>query len=480
MLTRIMVIVSPVLAATAVILTLGVGSQTASEFVIYVSEREQQEQLESREEILLRFYADRMAALLPIATEEAMHSIVDLLATTLDREIVVARNRGLFYPSADLRSSIGTYSVSPLGTLQAHIENPDTGRTADLEITPILTVTVTPFTPDASSPQDVARLYQFPELFGGLTAEQQRFVSRSGRVIAGYSFGAVVVLGILLGLLLRHNLAPLAALTRATRAADLTNTSADIPTRGPREIRELTTAFTEMTDRLHAVEESRRQMLSDLSHEIRGPLNNLRSELEALQDGLIAPSPTAIDSLHEEVLLLSRLVDDLNELALADSKALPLLRQTIAVDELLQGCARRYALALRSRSVSIALSVSDALPAVTGDDQRLTQAIGNLITNAARYAPAGSQVALGAFARDANVCITVSDNGPGVEPEQMHRIFERFYRTDSSRTRETGGTGLGLAISRAIVEAHGGTIRALPNTPRGLTVELCIPAQFDN
>jgi two-component system sensor histidine kinase BaeS len=254
----------------------------------------------------------------------------------------------------------------------------------------------------------------------------------------------------------RRLVGPVNALTHAARRMRDGDSSARVTVRTTGEISELATAFNEMSVHLQRMEEQRKAMVSDVSHELRTPLSNLRGWLEAAQDGVAELDPALIASLVEEILLLQHIVDDLQELALADAGKLRLHVEPVHLGDLLD----QVATAHRGRAEAAGLTLTAAIiddPALTADPVRLRQAIGNLVTNSLRYTPPGGHITLAARQDGDQVVIEVTDTGVGIRAEHLPHVFDRFWRAEKSRNRQTGGSGLGLAIVRNLAEAHGGT-----------------------
>ncbi|MEU0564026.1 ATP-binding protein [Nonomuraea sp. NPDC005983] len=271
----------------------------------------------------------------------------------------------------------------------------------------------------------------------------------------------------------RHLVKPVNALTHATRRMRDGDGSARVAVRTTREISELATAFNEMSEHLQRMEEQRKAMVSDVSHELRTPLSNLRGWLEAAQDGVAELDPALIASLVEEILLLQHIVDDLQELALADAGKLRLHVEPVDLGDLLD----QVTTAHRGRAEAAGLTLTTAIiddPSLTADPVRLRQAIGNLVTNSLRYTPRGGHITLGARQEGNQVVIEVTDTGIGIRAEDLPHVFDRFWRAEKSRNRRTGGSGLGLAIVRNLAEAHGGTatVTSVPGVRTTFTLRL--------
>lgn len=264
-------------------------------------------------------------------------------------------------------------------------------------------------------------------------------------------------------------------LTQAAMRMASGDLSQRVPLRSNDEIGHLARSFNEMANNLERAEKLRRNMVSDAAHELRTPLTNLQGYMEGLRDGVIVPSPQLFDALHAETKLLTRLVNDLQELTLAEAGYLRLNYQAVslhevvsrAVDGLLGGLSEPYAQVLSYVNVS--------LPKVWGDPDRLTQILRNLIDNALVHTPSTGTITISACPEGAFVRVVVKDTGIGIPAEHLSNIFERFYRVDPSRARTTGGTGIGLTIVKQLVESHGGQITVISEYGHGSTFSFTIP-----
>ncbi|MFI5587691.1 sensor histidine kinase [Amycolatopsis sp. NPDC051758] len=264
---------------------------------------------------------------------------------------------------------------------------------------------------------------------------------------------------------------PLRALTGAAQRLEAGEAGAQVKVRGRDEIARLGTAFNAMSASRERLEETRKAMVSDIAHELRTPLSNIRGWLEATQDGVSTLDDELIDSLLEEAVHLQHIVDDLQDLALADAGALRLHPEPVDAAHLLA----QVAAAHRPAGVSLSVETPAALE-VTADPVRLRQAVGNLVSNAVRHTPEGGSVLLRGRREGDDVVIEVADTGAGISAEDLPHVFDRFWRADKARTRGTGGSGLGLAIVRKLAEAHGGTATAASVPGQGATFTLRLPA----
>lgn len=256
----------------------------------------------------------------------------------------------------------------------------------------------------------------------------------------------------------------------ATRVGD-GDYSRGVQPSGPRAVRTLGTAFNDMTARLEASEQSRRRFLADVTHELRTPLTVLQAEVEAQLDGIHPRDDEHLRLLREQARTIDRLVEDLRTLALGDAGRLTLHREATALSVLVEDAVAAIAAAAASRSVAVSLAPDGERAAVEldVDPVRISQVLGNLLTNAVRHTPAGGTVTVATATSSGSAEITVTDTGPGLgsEPE---RVFDRFHASADS-----GGSGLGLTIARQLVEAHAGTVTAANAAGGGATVTIRLP-----
>ena len=233
--------------------------------------------------------------------------------------------------------------------------------------------------------------------------------------------------------------------------------SVRVPVEGPAELRSLAAAYNTMAQRLAEQEAIRREFVVNASHELRTPLTNLQGYLEALRDGVIPPDPATFDSLREEVDRLSRLAASLSVLAGEDRE--PSMLGPVELDVLVRASAELVAPALARRSITLDVAADPGL-VVRGRADELTQVLANLLQNASRYTPAGGRVRVTAGREADGIVVRIANTGPGIPPEELPRVWERFYRVEKSRDRERGGAGVGLAIVKQLIEEAGGRVGA--------------------
>ncbi|MFJ6808299.1 sensor histidine kinase [Streptomyces anulatus] len=271
---------------------------------------------------------------------------------------------------------------------------------------------------------------------------------------------------------------PLHALTGAAQRMRDGEQPESVPVSGDDEVGRLAAAFNDMSAHRARLEEQRKAMVSDVAHELRTPLSNIRGWLEAAQDGLADPDPVFVSSLLEEAVLLQHIIDDLQDLAAADAGVLRLHPESVEIRELLSQVAAAHQARAENAGVTLAVTATAPGPALRADPVRLRQAVGNLVSNAVRHTPEGGRVTLRAYVSDegdGTVLVEVADTGSGIPPEDLPHVFDRFWRAEKSRSRRTGGSGLGLAIVRKLVEAHGGTVDAASVEGEGSTFVLRLP-----
>jgi two-component system sensor histidine kinase BaeS len=294
---------------------------------------------------------------------------------------------------------------------------------------------------------------------------------RASWIIAGLAVALAAALALILG---RAFVTPVKRLANATHRLAAGNYATRVPVGTRDELGRLAADFNRLAETLERNETLRRRFMADVSHELRTPLAVLSAELEALEDGVRPLTPASLASLRGEVNALGKLVDDLNQLALADVGALAYRKETLVLAPLLEQALDSYRERFAQLGLSVAASVDDTA-LVLADPDRLLQMFRNLLENSTRYTDPGGEIRLAARRDGDRVAIDIDDSAPGVPPESLAHLFERFYRVDSSRNRANGGTGLGLAICRSIAEAHGGSIAATHSALGGLRVHISLP-----
>ncbi|MCE0535518.1 HAMP domain-containing histidine kinase [Kineosporia rhizophila] len=248
-----------------------------------------------------------------------------------------------------------------------------------------------------------------------------------------------------------------------------------VPVLSKDEIGAVALALNEAMQRRDTAEEQRRALVSDVAHELRSPLTNIRSWLEATQDGLAEPDTNLIELLHEETVVLEHILRDMSDLAAADAGRLRVRPVRLDLREVVEFVVDAHRGGAEGAGVRLTDAVDDGVP-VLADPVRLRQALGNLVSNGIRYTPAGGTVRVSGSRAGDRAVITVEDTGVGIAPEHLPHVFDRFWRADHSRARATGGSGLGLAIARQLLEAQAGTITVASSLGKGTTFTVTVPA----
>lgn len=322
--------------------------------------------------------------------------------------------------------------------------------------------------------QVVATLLSGPDPFRP-NRDEGAFLSRVNQTLVLAALGATVAalgLGIFLARALTNPLQELTAATRAVAQGDLGH---QVEVRSRDELGELATSFNQMSADLARSRDLRRQMTADIAHDLRTPMSIILGHAEALRDGVLPPNPETFYIIHDEAKRLNRLVEDLRTLSLAEANELSMTMRPTPPDSLLAQAAVAQSTRAQQQEVRVQLGVSTDLPNVIVDADRIAQVLNNLMENAFRHTPPGGEVTLGAELYQDKVQLFVRDSGPGIAPEDLPRIFDRFYRADKSRKRHDGGSGLGLAIARSIVLRHGGRIWAESEPGQGATFFVELP-----
>ncbi|WP_162177335.1 sensor histidine kinase [Actinotalea ferrariae] len=277
-------------------------------------------------------------------------------------------------------------------------------------------------------------------------------MATTAATIAALGIGAFVT---------RRAVRPVRELARAASAIAQGDFTARVPETGfGSEIATLNHAFNQMAREIAGTERTRAEMLRDLAHELRTPLTSVRGYHEAIADGVLPADDATFARVDGELSRIERLVEDLDTVSRAEERRLDLRLRPVPVADLISSAADSAALSQQHTGVTVRLDLANDGSQVWGDPDRLHEALVNLIANAVQHTPIGGTVTLSSRTTDSGVRIEVADTGAGIAPEHLSRIFERFYRVDSGRSRDTGGSGIGLTITRALIRAHGGHIRA--------------------
>ena len=285
----------------------------------------------------------------------------------------------------------------------------------------------------------------------------------------GVAAGALGVL--LVSILSRRLLSPITTLGEVAQHLGSGDFSKRAPTEGAGELRQLSLTFNSMAANLEDAERQRRNLVADVAHELRTPVSNIQGYLEALKDGLLQPDEATIATIHGQVIHLGHLVEDLRLLAQAEAGALQLNRIPGRMQDVLRVCVEAVRPRAEAKGITLNLEAVDLMPMVEMDGTRISQVVNNLLENAIIHTPDGGSITVSVGYSGTTgsemVRVAVADSGPGIQSEDLARVFDRFFRADPSRARATGGVGLGLTIAKQLVEVHGGTIHVESIVPTG-------------
>ena len=299
-----------------------------------------------------------------------------------------------------------------------------------------------------------------PGMMSGAPAQQ--YLESVNQALV-YTTIIALLLALILGAFLARSLTkPLGDLTRATKAVAAGDLEQRVAPRSKDEIGELAVSFNQMAAALTSNEVQRQQLFADLAHELRTPISVIRGQLEGMQDGIFERTDENLATVHEETILLGRLVEDLRTLSLAESGQLPLKKEQIDLSQQAMQAVTAIEPLAEAEGVRLEISFEHHVRMVLADSARIQQVFSNLLSNALRHASQGHDgdplITVAVEGRERIARASVRDNGPGLPKEAQEHVFDRFWRADSARSRDQGGSGLGLAICKGIVEAHGGRI----------------------
>jgi signal transduction histidine kinase len=310
--------------------------------------------------------------------------------------------------------------------------------------------------------QQVGTLIITPNDFAGSGSPAGEFLASVNQAIVSSVIIAGIIAMILGAYLFIQITAPVRQLKKVAAAIGQGDLSQRVQIRSRDELGELGQTFNQMAESLSNAETQRQHLVADVAHELRTPLAAIQGTLEGMQDGILPLDDEQVAALHAETALLNRLVGDLRLLSLAEAGQLKLERQEIEPGGFIQQVAERAKSQANQKNIQLETDIQADLPDIQVDSDRITQVLNNLISNALRYTPEGGTITVQAsFPSDgSSLRVSVTDTGPGIDPENLPFVFDRFYRADKSRTRSSGGSGLGLAIVKQLVEAHGGSVQA--------------------
>lgn len=309
--------------------------------------------------------------------------------------------------------------------------------------------------------------------------QDQNFIQHQFKVFSFISLLVLVIATLVAALFARRISKPLITLAQKAHALASGDYSQKIAVTSRDEIGQVCNSFNQLSEALAANQQSRALWVADISHEMRTPLSVLKVQIEAMQDGIRPANQENLTLLYDKTLGLSKLIDDLFELSLSDVGALSYSKQNINLVPLLKTCIEHYQVKAQLTGLTLQDHIDHNTEAqVFADTGRLQQLFSNLFENSIRYTNSEGVIAIYLATNETNVVITIDDSPPGIAPDQYEKIFERLYRVENSRSRQTGGAGLGLAICKNIVTAHQGSITANASPLGGLQIRIEFPRVY--
>jgi signal transduction histidine kinase len=409
------------------------------------------------ERLLIRHYLDR-------GSWSNIQPLIEQLSTLYGRRVVLTNNSGTVVADSENELIGKQYQPSYSGK---SLTPPKVGES------PLLPKAGETTSPPRTFEVVIGTLYILPS--GTDPTSTTSLIKAINRFLILGGLLAIIGAAVATVFLSRRFLKPVRELTVAAKQLGHGDLTHRVQFNDKGEIGDLGRTFNSMADSLERDEVLRRNMVADVAHELRTPVSHIRGQLEAIEDGLIQPDAKTFSSIYEESLLLSRLIDDLQELSLAEAGKLSLYRQATDVTQLVQKTADAIKTAAATKGIILTTDLSSELPLCDIDSHRIEQVVRNLLDNALAHTPQGGAITISANNLDKFVEINVIDTGEGIPPEDLPNVFERFYRVDKSRTRATGGSGLGLTIAKRLVEVHGGKIGVESEAGKGSRFFFTIP-----
>jgi signal transduction histidine kinase len=317
-----------------------------------------------------------------------------------------------------------------------------------------------------------------------LSGDEQNFLSKINLYLWAAGIIAVVVALLLALLLTKQITLPVRALTKGAQRVAGGDLKYQVKTDSKDELGELALSFNQMAASLDKLEQSRKRLTADIAHELRTPLTVIEGTVDGMMDGVFKPDKEHLNWIKEQTALLTRLINDLRDLSMAESGQLKLNLDNIDIVDIISRKLSHVSVLAKEKNVGLKLVADDNLPLIKADAERTEQVIANLLSNAIRHTPAGGTitVTIQKAAKDKTdkavkdfLQVSVSDTGEGIPPEHLPFVFNRFYRVESSRYRESNETGLGLAIVKQMIEAHGGKVWIESTAGVGSTIFLLLP-----
>lgn len=307
---------------------------------------------------------------------------------------------------------------------------------------------------------------------------QNAFLASVKEAILLASIAVILVTFIIGYFLVKHITAPVSALHKASDRIAKGDLEVRVNINRQDELGELAAGFNSMTESLQKAENWKRRIIADSAHELRTPVSLIQGHLEMMLEGVYSIDREGIKTIFDETVLLASLISELQELSSVEAGHTTLVMEKLALDEVIESVKNTFKARLEEKKIKFNIDIESSLPEVSGDRQKIYQVLLNVVSNSLKFTPSGGLISISAWSEKTygNVSVTVEDSGPGIPTDERVRIFDRFYRIDKHRNRDSGGSGLGLAISGEIIGRHGGTIKAVdPLSGKGTRILITLP-----
>lgn len=456
---------------TIIILVAVIATSVSGIMTLYISRKQFTSYINSSNQALIGQYQDLINAYYD--ENGSLQGVQELMPKTLKTGTGMGKGKGMGFGNRSNNLHMGMQGRRILVTDQSAAIIADS---YDLDLGKQLSDQANGFVkvPLNQDEGQIGNLFIASPLQSGVASLENAFLSSITQQIY-WSILVVSLLAFILGWLLARRISlPLAELSVGIHDLARGNLGVKVKPRGDKELYSLGIDFNLMADKLNKNEENRKNLMASIAHELRTPLSILRGQLEAIQNGKLQPGEDISSSLVDEVIRLSRLVKDLENLGLAEAGALELNWEIFSPAEMIDRI-MPLRMAMESDEINFQVEIDPEIDYIKADSQRLTQVLINLLSNAMRHVAQGGEIKLELGERGREIIFTVKDTGSGIAAEDRERVFERFYRVDESRNRQAGGTGLGLAIARSYVEAHGGKIWVESEPGQGTEFFFTIP-----
>lgn len=334
--------------------------------------------------------------------------------------------------------------------------------------------------PLAINGKNIGTLIAYPVKSASVSRLEQQFV-QSVNVTILFGFLVAVLLSLVIGLFLSKKISkPLTQLVSGIERVSKGETNFRLSIDSKDEFSQLGDSFNKMTETLERTEHIRKSLVADVAHELRTPLAIIQAKLESIQAGALEATEEVILHVSDEVYRLSRLVNDLQQLSLAESKTLSLHKERTEINGFVEAILSQFQWFADEKDIRLQFSKNPTDIYIEIDRDRMTQVVVNLLGNALRYTRDSGTVIVDVKVEGKSVVLHFKDTGPGIDKQKLPFIFERFYRLDESRKRDEGGAGLGLSIAKGFVEVHGGTINVTSIKGEGTRFEVSLPIQSES